>query len=131
MAHFGKINLAALSSHKIAEFPVKGSDEKIKCIVLPIDKNNLFLSDKGNVYLDIVAFELKSPTVDKDGAVTQTHLVKQSLPKKVRDAMSKDEQMNQPIIGSMAILDNSGFEKPAEQDTSFTASADAGGDIPF
>ena len=45
--------------------------------------------------------------------------------------MSKDEQMNQPIIGSMAILNNSGFEKPAEQDTSFTASADAGDDLPF
>ena len=131
MAHFGKINLAALSSHKIAEFPVKGSDKKIKCIVLPIEKNNLFLSDKGNVYIDIVAFELKTLTLDKDGAVTQTHIVKQSLPKKVRDAMSKDEQMNQPIIGSMAIVSSTGFEKPAEEDSSFSASADDGGDLPF
>lgn len=131
MAHFGKINLAALSSHKIAEFPVKGSDEKIKCIVLPIEKNNLFLSEKGNVFLDLVAFELKTPLLDKDGAVLQTHLLKQSLPKDVRAKMTKEESMAQPIIGSMAIIENFNFEKPAEQDTSFTAEGDTGDDLPF
>ena len=133
MANFGKLNLAALASHKIVEFP-QGKEKnapKIKCIVIPIEKNHLFLSDKGNVFLDLVAFDLKTPQTDKDGAVTQTHIVKQSLPKDVREKMTKEEQMAMPILGGLCILGFSGngnIEKEATQDTSFTASDD---DLPF
>lgn len=133
MADFGKINLAALPSHKIASFAQAGSKETIECIVIPIKKNHLYKSEKGNVYLDIVAFKLKEPMKDDDGAVQQTHLVKQSLPKEVRASMSEDDKKNQPIIGNLNIYDGGGSgyqEREAVQDTSFGAPAD-GGDLPF
>ena len=124
MADFGKISLAALSSHKIAKFAQKGSNEKIECIVLPIKKNHLFKSEKGNVYLDIVAFKLKKPMVDEDGAIQQTHLVKQSLPKEVRAAMTDEEKMEQPIIGNLNIFDGYFQEKEAKPDDTFSTATD-------
>jgi len=131
MADFGKINLAALSSHKIAKFAVKGSKETIECIVIPIEKNHLYKSEKGNVYLDIVAFKLKEPMRDEDSAVQQTHLVKQSLSKEIRAAMSDDDKRNQPIIGNLNIFEGGSYqEKEAVPDESISVPAD-GSDLPF
>lgn len=130
MADFGKINLAALASHRVMEISVAGSTEKIKAIVIPIEKNNLHLSEKGNVFLDLVLYKIKEPKKDKDGAITQTHLIKQSLPKEVREKMTKDEMMAQPILGSLLINDFDGtfVEKPATQDESLAGNDD---DLPF
>ena len=89
----GKLNLAKLTHVLMTK---KGKDDKdVKCIVIPIQENNLFEDKEVNVYLDLIAFDLKNP---KDN---QTHLVKQSLPKEVREAMSEEERNNMPIIGSL------------------------------
>lgn len=79
--------------------------------------------------MDIVMFSQKEPMKDKDGAIIQTHLVKQSLPKEVREAMTKEEQMAQPIIGSLCII-GAGMqqERVAVQDTSIPDTDD---DLPF
>jgi len=132
--HFGKLNLASLKSHRIVEFP-QGKEKnapKIKCIVIPIEKNGLFHSEKGNVFVDLVIFDLKTPQTDKDGAITQTHIIKQSLPKDVREKMTKEEQLAMPIIGSLCIIDGNTtqVEKAAVQDDSFSA-PDTGDDLPF
>lgn len=123
---FGKINLAAMPSHAI----MKTKDGQ-ECIILPIKKNNMFLSEKGNVYLDLIAFERKTPQTDKDGAITQTHLVKQSLPKAVREAQTEQEKMDQPIIGSLTILGGGqNIEKPSVPDPGLAADM-SGDDLPF
>lgn len=129
MANFGKLNLAALASHRIVEVAVTGSKEKMKCILLPIEKNNLHLSEKGNVYLDLVAFKQKEPFKDKDGAITQTHMLKQSLPKDVREKMTEEEKRSQPIIGSLCIIEfDAAAERQAVQDDLLAPSED---DLPF
>lgn len=131
MADFGKLNLSALR-HKVVEFSKKGSTKKVKCVVIPIDENHLFLSDKGNIFLDIVAFKMKVPQTDKDGAVTQSHMIKQSLPKAVREAMSDDDKKSQPILGGIAIFESGGSNIEKEyktQSTSFDAKDDE--DLPF
>ncbi len=47
-----KINLTALK-HKVQD--LKGQSGMVKCLVIPIEANNLYHSDKtGNVYLDTV-----------------------------------------------------------------------------
>lgn len=130
MPEFGKLNFAALESHAVAEFPKKGQEEKIKCLVIPIKENHLFMSEKGNIYMDIVAFERKEPMKDKDGAIVQTHLVKQSLPKEVRDKMTDEQKRNQPIIGSLTILGGTFTEKQAIPDDSIDTGVD-GDDLPF
>ena len=88
-----KINLAALK-HVLME--QEGQNGKVLGVFIPIKANHLFHSaEKGNVYLDMISFDLKEP---KDN---QTHLTKQSLPKDVRDAMTKEQQNEMPIIGSL------------------------------
>jgi hypothetical protein len=119
MADFGKINLATLR-HKIVTFDKKGSKEKIECIVIPIKDNHLFKSEKGNVFADLVIFKMKEPQKDKDGATTQTHLIKQSLSKEVREKQTDTEKREQPIFGSLNMYDGDGtyVEREAKEDSS-------------
>lgn len=92
----GKINLAQLK-HVFQE--KKGTSGIIKCIVIPIKENHLFEGKDGNIYLDLVAFELKD---QKDNS----HLVKQSLPKEIREKMSKEDLEKQPILGNLNVNQN-------------------------
>lgn len=129
MASFGKLNLATFK-HKVATFEKKGSKEKIECIVIPIKENHLFKSEKGNIFVDLVIFDMKEPQKDKDGAVTQTHLVKQSLPKEVREKQTEAEKREQPIIGSLNMFISTGYvEKEAVEDSSIGDTGDD--DLPF
>lgn len=88
----GKLNLAVLTH---VEMEVNGKSGKVKGIFIPYDANHIFQSDKGARNLDILAFEMKEK---KDYA---THIIKQSLPKDIRDNMSEEERKNTPILGNM------------------------------
>ena len=86
-----KLNIAKLKS-KIMDF--KGTAGPVKCLVIPIEENHLFYSEKtGAVYIDLVGFE-------SDKLADWTHAVKQSLPKEVRDKMTKEEQYAYPYLGN-------------------------------
>lgn len=87
-----KLNLATL---KHVVFEQKGQSGMVKGIFIPIEANHLFLSEKGAVYLDLVAFPLNDPKEWGD------HLVKQSLPKAVREAMTPEQQKETPIMGNL------------------------------
>lgn len=89
----GKINLAKLT-HVITKKKNKAGDE-IEGIFIPIEMNHLFKSDKGNVFLDMVAFD----AVNEE--YKQTHAIKQSLPKEIYEAMSEDERKATPFIGHL------------------------------
>lgn len=84
----GKINLAAL----VHEVRTLKSGEQV--IIIPIGKNKLFHSERGNVYLDMIGFPLKDP--DKD----RTHMVKQSRSKEETDKMTEEEKAAIPILGN-------------------------------
>lgn len=88
----GKINLAVLP-HVVLE--KKGQTGMIEGIFIPFKNANLFKGENGAVYLDVIAFEMKEP---KEYG---THIVKQSMPKAVREAMSKEEQEQVPILGNL------------------------------
>lgn len=89
----GKINLTKLVSVLTER---KGKDGMVEGIFIPIEKNHLFKSDKGNVYLDLSAWQIKEPKDDGD-----THIMKQSLPKEVYEAMSDEDKKAMPIIGNL------------------------------
>ena len=117
----GKINLGQLQ-HVVQM--KKGKDKKeIECMVIPIESNHLFKGKDGNIYLDIVAFELKDPKHN------DTHLVKQSLPKEVREAMSKEEQDAVPILGNLNVNAGGGSAAPKNAAPGVTLSEDD--DLPF
>ena len=100
-----KINLMQL---KAARRTMNGQSGPVDCIVIPIAANHLFIGEKG-IYLDIAGFEIKNPANDSK----DTHLLKQSLPKEVYQAMSDEEKKAQPVLGNMKIW--SGFTEPEPQ----------------
>lgn len=85
-----KLNLSQLT-HAIR--PGKAEGEQI--IYLPIKQNQLFISDKGNVYLDLVGFHF----TDKSEA-GNTHVIKQSFPKEYMEKLTEEQKKALPIIGN-------------------------------
>ena len=95
MANIGtKINLTAFKNATV----LKMGKTQLDCIIIPIEQNNFYKSEKGAVYLDMIGFE------NKEVKFGQTHLVKQSLPKEVREKMSKEEQDAMPILGNHSVI---------------------------
>lgn len=100
MSNFsGRINLMKLKNSAVVS--INGRTGAKKCVVIPIDDNHLFVSaDENNkakgVYMDFIAWENRVPLQSGD-----THGLKMSLPKDVREKMTADEQKNIPFIGNM------------------------------
>lgn len=118
----GKLDLTQLVHVKTKKKNKAG--EEIDCLVIPIQTNNLFQGEKGNVYLDLIAFPLRE---SKDYA---THLVKQSLPKDVRGKMSKEDQDKMPIFGNLKVMDGSQGAAPNTTAGS-GGTVDEESDLPF
>lgn len=91
----GKFNLAALKS-VVRELPGKDKDKKVKCLIIPIEENNLFLSEKGAVYLDTIAFE-------SDKIKEFTHSVKQSFSKKKMEELGLTNN-DIPFLGNLEYI---------------------------
>lgn len=68
---------------------------KLDVIILPIEENQFYVGEKGD-YLDITAIEIKN----KVGDSKDTHLLKQSFPKEMYDAMSEEQKQSYPILGN-------------------------------
>lgn len=65
------------------------------CIIIPVDDNpSMVIGEKG-IYLNATAYELEHPKYD------DTHMVKPSLPKEVRERMTEEERRAIPILGNM------------------------------
>lgn len=120
----GKLNLASLQ-HVIEKRKTK-SGEMIDVITLPIKNNNLFLSEKGNVFFDLIAFEV-APDKRKG---EDTHLVKQSLDKAVMDKMTDEQKKAMPIIGNLKVWGQS-EPTPAAQSQDFSGMPQYGDALPF
>ncbi len=94
-----KLNLMKLSRTGIMQ--IQGRGEVLRCLVIPVEENHIFVSadEQTNrpkaAYLDMSAWVIQNPKYD------ETHLIKQSLPKEVRDQMDEQEKKAQPIIGGM------------------------------
>ena len=90
-----KLNLLEL---KCSVKKMNGKSGELNCLVIPIDLNNLYTGEKG-IYLDLVGFEIKNP---KEGS-RDTHLLKQSFSKEIREEMTDDELKAVPIIGNLSM----------------------------
>ena len=89
----GKLNLAAFKKAVVTTFSkeYQGIEAGKKVLIIPIDENKLFLSEKGAVYFDIIAFE-------SDKIKEFTHSVKQSFSKADREAMGNEQT---PFFGNL------------------------------
>lgn len=116
-----KLNLAAFTNVMMKK-KGKGGKEVIG-IFIPIKNNHLFKSDKGAIYFDAIAFEMKEK---KEWA---THIIKQSFSKDVRENMSDEEQKSQPIFGNLII--DSGYSEVNNSASDQTYSDDENDELPF
>lgn len=83
-----KLNLATLV-HQITEIEGK------KCIIIPIEENDLYEGEKGALYLSLIGREASGLRYDK------THIVKQSFSKEFYHNMSEEARADIPIFGDM------------------------------
>ena len=95
----GKLNLLKLKNAFIAT--VQGRAQQKRCVCIPIEDNNLFISADDNLrprgaYIDFTAWENREP-----GKWGDTHSLRQSLPKEVRDRMTDEELRAIPYFGNM------------------------------
>ena len=72
------------------------------CIVLPIEDNDFVLGKNNDVYLDLIAFEIKNKKPDQ----LNTHLLKQSIPKEKYEKLTDEEKTQKPIIGNAKLTDD-------------------------
>ena len=90
-----KLDLSKLC--KTTTMDIQGKTGKVKCVVIPVEENGIFLSDKtGNIYLDFTAYERKEESFGR------THFIKQRVGGTKWKAMTEDERKNIPICGSLA-----------------------------
>jgi hypothetical protein len=114
-----KVNLASLKNATI----LKMGKSQIDCIIIPIEQNHLYKSEKGAVYLDMQGFPLKTK---REGS-KDTHMIVQSLPKEIRDKQTDEEKKSNPILGNHIVWDESGNSN-VEQVAQVAASES---DLPF
>lgn len=98
---------------------------------MPIEDNHLFesVNEDGSpkaVYLDLNAFALREAKYEK------THLIKQSLPKEIRESMTKEQLDAMPILGGMKPLVNpSSANAATTSNVPFAQSMEDDSDLPF
>lgn len=86
-----KLDLAKLCNAQVVD--VQGR----KCVVIPVDDNGIFLSQRGSIYLDLVARENAEP---KYG---QTHYIKRNVSKKTFAEMTNEARDSvKNIVGNLA-----------------------------
>lgn len=101
---------------------ITGELGPVECVVIPVEKNKLFIGKNG-VYLDLIAFEI----TNKKSESKDTHLLKQSFSKEVREAMSEQELKDLPILGGLQVWDGQTEAEPV----STMAVQDEKDDLPF
>lgn len=115
-----KLNLAAFAGAAIIK---SGKNKDVDCIIIPIEMNGFFKSEKGAVYADLIGFDVTNP---KEGQ-KDTHLVKQSFPKDKLDKMTDEQKKAMPILGNHIVWDQTSGHA-AETGAKSVASED---DLPF
>lgn len=108
-----KLNLAGLIHGTRIE---KGETGKQECIIIPIEKNNLYKGEKG-LYIDLTAIEIKDRS-KFSADQKDTHLVKQNMPKDVYEKMTDEQKKALPILGNAIVWGNNTNESSLAEPTS-------------
>lgn len=121
----GKLNLTKLQ-HVVSKTK-KGND----VIIIPVDANHLYKSDKGNIFLDIFMWENEENSKAKEFG---DFSIKQSLPKDVQEKMKADnegkdkaDKVYAPSLGNANYVGVRSNEVEVNEEPNF----DIADDLPF
>lgn len=95
-----KIDLMKLRNTVVTDSKTKG-----KGVFIPIEDNDIFVSDKGAAYLTITAFENREQRFGK------THSLKQKISRQLWKSLP-DEEKRMPYIGNMS--EDTSIKQPTE-----------------
>lgn len=109
------VNVRLTALEGIGITTLNNGKENMECLVIPMKQNYLSQTERGDIYLNLIAWGSDKL---KDG---KTHLIKQSLPKEVREKMSKEEMSNLPILGDMKPMEDA----PAKPMVAYTTTVAA------
>ena len=87
-----KLNLANLE--KVGVTTLNGANGAVKCVVIPVDDNKIFVSEKG-LYLDLVAIETK------ESKYGDTHFIKRQLTAEERTQEKLSGERKGKILGNV------------------------------
>lgn len=106
MNYSAKLNLTKLGAF-IRN--IQGRTKSQDCVIIPTAGClGLFVSDNGNIYLDLSAIEIREPKYD------DTHCIKPDVPKEIRALMSEEELKAVPIIGGLRPIKPKSATAPGE-----------------
>ena len=114
----GKINLAGIEGTAFT----KGKNGQF-LFVIDIEKAKLFYSEKGALYLDLIAYE------NKDKSISD-YIVKQSLDKETRER-EKAEGKQRPIIGNISEMKPQEASAPVVKSSDVFADGEDIDNLPF
>lgn len=99
MANYNiRLNLAKFNKTTIMD--IQGKSGKVKCVVIPIEENGIYISDKtGNIFLDVSAYE------QREIYYGQTHAIKQKVGGDKWRNMTQEERKAIPICGNMTPIE--------------------------
>lgn len=129
-----KLDLSKLC--KTTTMDIQGKTGKVKCVVIPVEENGIFLSDRtGNIYLDFTAYERKEESFG------QTHFIKPRVGGAKWKAMTDEERKNISICGSLSPTSygDNGYQDNTPQPSTSQSSSNFGSyntpnndiDLPF
>lgn len=128
-----RLDLLKLEKAIIKEMNSKNGG-KIKCLVVPIEMNNLYIGkDDKALYLNLIHFPLKN----SPNEYGHTHTVKQSFTKDEQAKMTQEEKDSKPFLGSSKdfgqTTSSTQTEAPKSNNTSatFDGNSDDDDDLPF
>lgn len=129
----GKINLAKLNNAVIKE--MNGRKGPVKCIIIPIEENNIYCGNNGSAYLSFTCAE--RPMKSDWG---ETHTIRPQVASEKYRSMSKEDRMAIPFIGGLSRVEfknnyNNGNSRGTtdytETDDLPASNPDPSADLPF
>ena len=124
-----RLNLLKLEGAGVMK--IQGKTATKNCVVIPIDSNGIYLSvdDKmkaKSAYLDLNVWENREPSKFGD-----THAIKVSLPKEMREAMSDEDLSKMQYVGNMKPMLKQSQDEIQKSIDAPTQKAEDYDDLPF
>lgn len=99
------INLMRLKGVSLKDMKNK-SGKVMKCVIIPVEPNNFYVSARGDVYVGLTAYAAK------EDFEHGTHEIKRSLSKEESQGMTTEDRKRLPNIGTMRPI---GFKNKKEE----------------
>lgn len=95
-----KLNL--LKFNKAFTMPIRGKETVKQCVCIPIEDNHLFVSADENLKAKAIYADVNiNPYENGKSQYGDTHYLRLSVPKEIREKMTEEQKKAIPYLGNM------------------------------